>query len=358
VLGEGFSEFSDCISIVLTTFNDKDTIIPVLLSLLSAGFPPSNLQLIIVDGGSTDNTLQLIQSFIKEHGNAFKEILLVTHSKNLGVSKARNDGIRLAKCKYTFILDSDVILPPDSLKKMLLHLTSAHQNEPHVIGVKIMLDTNFPIFKKLADGKIHKRNMGASEMLLIVTDIIKKIMYNESLGPPYTSDEDIELGARLLKNGYKIHMLGNIVGEHRKPPSTLYIAKSKTLRDMFKKQLRIIKSYFHSYTQKGFYAYYKSLLLIDKIFYIVYFTIIFILIPSFLISLVFSMMFTICISLLIAISIIISLIFEAKVDLEGLFENKKIHLFLSYCILVMFNRALRFSSMLLYTLKRINIQKR
>jgi len=359
MLGKKFSELNDCISVVLTTFNDEDTITPVLINLLSAGLPPSSLQLIIVDGGSTDNTLQLVQSFIKEHGNSFKESLLITHSKNLGVSKARNDGIRLAKCMYTLILDSDIILPPDTLKNMLLYLASTHQKEPHVIGVKIMLDTAFPIFRKIAYGKIHKRNLGASETLLIATDIIKKNTYNENLGPPHTSDEDIELGARLLRNGYKIHLLGNIIGEHRKSSSTLYIAKSKTLRDIFKKTTRIIKSYFHPCVQKGFYAYYKSLPLIDKIFYMVYFTIVFILVP---ISLIFLIMFTIYISplyisLLIAMLITIGLIFEAEVDLEGLFDIRRIHLFLSYCVMVIFNRALRFSSMLLYILKRINMQK-
>jgi len=108
-----------CISVVITTFNDEETLMPVLLSLFSSGVSTQNIQLIIVDGGSTDNTLQLIKDFLNEHKGSFRETLLEIHHRNQGVSKARNDGIKLAKCEYVLILDSDIILPSNSIKIMV-----------------------------------------------------------------------------------------------------------------------------------------------------------------------------------------------------------------------------------------------
>ena len=347
------SRIEKCISIVITTFNDEDTIMPVLLSLLFSGVPSQNVQLIIVDGGSTDTTLQLIKGFLNKYGNVFRQPILVTHHRNLGVSKARNDGIKLAQCKYTLLLDSDIVLPQNALKIMMEYLQTARQKDPCIAGVKLLLDSAFSLFKRLAQGKIHRRSIGASETLLIVTDIIRQFMYDESLGPPFSSDEDIELGARLLKHGYKIHMLGNVIATHLKPPTSLYIAKSSSIYNAIRKSLRIVKSYYHSYVQKGFYKYYMSMPLIDKLFYLIYFTIIFILMTLFIIASILSLKIAMFVFLLMFALIMSGLIYEAKVDLNGLFDIKQFHIFLSYYFFVIVNRALRFSSMLLYYISKL-----
>jgi glycosyltransferase involved in cell wall biosynthesis len=338
----------DCISVIVTTFNDEATILPVLKSLLLAGFPLSDLQLIIVDGGSTDNTVNIIYEFLNKYGNLFKDVILIQHKKNLGVSKARNDGIKIAQCKYTLILDSDVILPPNSLKEMIRYLTLTHNINSKVIGVKAMLDTAFPLYMKLSYGKIHKRTIAATENLLIYTDIIKKFQYNEELGPPYSSDEDIELGARLLKNGLKIHSLNYIICNHLKPDTSLYITKSKSIIDKIKKSIIIIKSYFTKYVQKGFYTFFKSLPIIDKIFYIIYFSIVFILLPIFILSIFVLHVITINIFILIIGFILSGFIYEVLIDLSGLFDLRKVHLFIAYYMLIIINRSLRFASMIWY----------
>ena len=175
---------------------------------------------------------------------------------------------------------------------------------------------------------------------MIVTDIIRQFMHDESLGPPFSSDEDIELSARLLKHGYKIHMLCNIIATHLKPPTSLYIAKSTSMYDIIRKALRIIKSYYHRYVQKGFYKYYMSLPLIDKFIYFIYFTMIFILMPLFFIALILSPKFAIFTFLSVLALIMTTLIYEAKIDLSGLFDIKRIHIFLSFYLMVALNRAL------------------
>jgi hypothetical protein len=232
------------------------------------------------------------------------------------------------------------------------YLQTMRQKDPRIAGVKLLLDSAFPLFKRLAQGKVHRRNIGASETLLIVTDIVRQFMYDEGLGPPFSSDEDIELGARLLKHGYKIHMLGNIIATHLKPSTSLYISKASSMYDAIKKSLKIIKSYYHIYVYKGFYKYYMSLPLIDKLSYLIYFIMIFILMPLFIITSILSPKFIIFILLLVFALIMTSLIYEAKIDLDGLFDIKRIHVFLGYYLLVVVNRALRFSSMLLYRMSK------
>jgi len=61
-------------------------------------------ELIIIDDGSTDNSVQVVERIVAEQ--ASRNIVL-HQQKNQGVSAARNAGIRLAKNKYITFLDAD-----------------------------------------------------------------------------------------------------------------------------------------------------------------------------------------------------------------------------------------------------------
>ena len=66
---------------------------------------------IVVDDGSVDNTEELIQNFIQEN----KIHIVYYKQKNQGKHIAINKGVELAKGELFFIVDSDDILPKDSL---------------------------------------------------------------------------------------------------------------------------------------------------------------------------------------------------------------------------------------------------
>lgn len=99
------------ISIIIPCHNQGKYITQCLDSILAQTF--SNYEVLIIDDGSTDNSLQLIESYFKK----FKHIRLISQ-KNLGVVAARNNAIRKATAPYIYPLDADDIITPDCLEKL------------------------------------------------------------------------------------------------------------------------------------------------------------------------------------------------------------------------------------------------
>lgn len=90
--------FADMISIITPTYNSADTLRDTIESVLSQ--QGVMLEYIIVDGGSTDGTLDIIRSY----GNRITKVL---SEPDQGLYDAMNKGIRLAKGDIVGILNSD-----------------------------------------------------------------------------------------------------------------------------------------------------------------------------------------------------------------------------------------------------------
>lgn len=91
------------ISFVVPVFNKEEHIRDCLNSLISQDF--TDIEIIVIDDGSSDNTPQILKEYEDK-------IILKTKS-NTGVSAARNDGILLAKEKYTICIDADDCVEKD-----------------------------------------------------------------------------------------------------------------------------------------------------------------------------------------------------------------------------------------------------
>lgn len=94
------------LSIIIPVFNCEEFIIDALHSL-SPIKSRKDIQIIIVNDGSTDNSFKKINDFISNHQN--KKLFKVINQENQGVSYSRNIGLSYAKGKYIGFLDGDDI---------------------------------------------------------------------------------------------------------------------------------------------------------------------------------------------------------------------------------------------------------
>ncbi len=97
-------------SIIIPTKNRAYVIWRAITSILKQGY--DNLEIIIVDGGSTDDTEKLVNEFND------KRIRFILNTNDTGVASARNRGIKESRGKYLSYLDSDDFLYPTWLPQM------------------------------------------------------------------------------------------------------------------------------------------------------------------------------------------------------------------------------------------------
>jgi len=97
------------ISIITVSFNSASTIEETINSVLSQDYP--NIEYIIVDGLSHDNTIDIV----KKYANLFNGRLKFVHEKDKGIYDAMNKGILLATGDIIGILNSDDFFTNDSV---------------------------------------------------------------------------------------------------------------------------------------------------------------------------------------------------------------------------------------------------
>jgi len=110
--------YTGLVSIIVPAYNVDRYIEKCILSILSQSY--ENIQVIVVDDGSTDSTSAIIDGF-----HYMDDRLIVFHVKNNGVSAARNIGIENADGDYILFVDADDYVATDFVEYMVsLAITS------------------------------------------------------------------------------------------------------------------------------------------------------------------------------------------------------------------------------------------
>lgn len=102
------------ISIISTIYKKEKFILRLIKSIQNQNF--TEIEIIIIDDGSEDSTVNIIKNLQKEDGR----ILLIKHKKNKGTLISRNEGILFSKGKYLIIPDGDDILSKDIINQCFL----------------------------------------------------------------------------------------------------------------------------------------------------------------------------------------------------------------------------------------------
>lgn len=100
------------VSVVIPAYNQAEYLDQAIQSALNQTY--NNYEIIVVDDGSTDNSREVVGHF----GNRVRYVW----QKNLGLSAARNAGIRIARGEYIALLDSDDLFEPDFLSTLIMTL--------------------------------------------------------------------------------------------------------------------------------------------------------------------------------------------------------------------------------------------
>ena len=108
---------SGVISVIIPVYKAEEYLERCVDSVLAQTY--SNLEIILVDDGSPDNSGQICDRYAEKDSR-----VKVIHKKNGGVSSARNAGLDVATGEFVAFVDSDDFIAPDMYEKLMVSLSS------------------------------------------------------------------------------------------------------------------------------------------------------------------------------------------------------------------------------------------
>ena len=187
------------VSIIIPTYNVEKYIEQAIDSILNQTY--SNLEILVIDDCSTDNTVQMVKSKYSKN----QKIRLYEKSQNLGPANSRNIGIKQAKGKYIALLDGDDYYIQDKIEKQVRVLERNQDLALCSTFLKcIGLKNNVIKFKINHSDIKDQQLLGcpiAHAAVMFRATFLKEnnLFYNENL----RFSEDYELFIRMIEKGGK-----------------------------------------------------------------------------------------------------------------------------------------------------------
>ena len=135
------------LSIIIPVYNVEKYLDQCVSSLFRQGLDENEFEVLLIDDGSTDSSLEISHRWLKIHNN-----IHVYHQKNQGQAVARNWGIENAKGEYLMFVDSDDYLLPQKLY-CLLNIIDKHKLDALIYNIKAQSQDGGTILLKIPNVK-------------------------------------------------------------------------------------------------------------------------------------------------------------------------------------------------------------
>ncbi|EKO3740265.1 glycosyltransferase [Vibrio metschnikovii] len=207
----------DVISIIVPVFNSDLYLKECVESILNQTY--SNLELILVNDGSTDKSLDIC----KYYENLDKRVKLIDKI-NEGVSSARNDGIALATGKYIAFVDSDDFICENMFKTLISAIESSKSDcavlSRYIVNVKDRVD--FSDVKTISSEKaldylLELKFPTSLWAYLYKAELVSNIRLNKDIH----FFEDLDFNARFLLNSNIVSIVTDELYFYRTNPSSI-----------------------------------------------------------------------------------------------------------------------------------------
>ena len=191
------------VSIITVAYNSASTIRATIESVLAQDYP--DIEYIIVDGKSSDKTLDIAKEYIEK----FKERLIIISEKDNGLYDAMNKGIKKSTGDVIGILNSDDFFTTEKSVS-----TIAHAFEEDIDGV--YGDVNFirckgdkRIIRTISSKRIHTRHLRFGLIMPHPSFYIKRACYTKYglYKTDYKISSDFDLMARMILSGIHLKRL-------------------------------------------------------------------------------------------------------------------------------------------------------
>lgn len=184
------------ISIIIPAYNIENYIARCLDSLLNQTY--KNLEIIVVDDGSSDSTGKIIDDYESKYNN-----IKVIHKKNGGVSAARNSGIEIANGDYIGFVDGDDTVDEEMFEVLIDNAIKYDADISHC-GYKMVFPSRIDYYYNTGQSIEQDNELGLKDLIMgqrIEPGLVNKI-YKRELFKTVRLNEKIKINEDLLANYY------------------------------------------------------------------------------------------------------------------------------------------------------------
>ncbi|WP_263769851.1 glycosyltransferase [Propionivibrio soli] len=227
------------VTVVISCFNHGPYIEESILSVLGQTYP--NIELIVIDDGSTDDSVDRIQALQATHPFEF------IAQKNKGLTHTLNEAFARARGTFVAAFGSDDIMLQDRLALQMAHIADKPDVGMCAGNIELMHSDGTPYPKSERHAEPGFRRMNFDDVFLerkpyvpAPTMLIRKEAFDKVGGfDPSIRLEDLYIQLKITHAGYYIDALGTTLARYRKHPTNTY----KNIRFMAESILRIYSDY-------------------------------------------------------------------------------------------------------------------
>ncbi len=262
------------VSIVIITYNSAEYVLETLDSAMNQTYP--NIEIIVTDDCSTDNTVDLCQNWIKHHRQLGKNLKLICAEKNTGTADNCNRGLYAAKGEWIKIIAGDDLLLPDAIESYISFANSSPNIDVVFANLSRFSGTkpNYAIeecelhYKKLffLNSKITAQKqynilrhtfVGSGPTFFAKTAVLKDVGGYDTR---FYLQEDHPMFIKLTKNGHQFYLLDKVAVLWRKNENSVTHSKNNKDALFGNHKIRMIKEYKYLYLKEELNIVWKELL--------------------------------------------------------------------------------------------------
>lgn len=165
------------VSVIMPAYNAELYIEESVASILNQSY--RNLELIIVNDCSNDNTLQILEKFSSND----ERIIVLNNDTNLGCAQSRNKALQITKGEYIAFCDSDDVWMENKIEKQLSHIKNS--NADMVFTAYEMIDSSGQHIKyrnikeKVLFDDLLRENFVIFSTTIFRRGVIEEIQFND-----------------------------------------------------------------------------------------------------------------------------------------------------------------------------------
>lgn len=223
------------VSIIVPVYNAANYIENTIQSVLDQDY--ENWELILVENGSTDDSVARIQAFKDER------IRLIIMDGNAGAANARNEGMRQATGTYVGYIDADDLWRPDKLSRQVAFMQKKNAAFAFT-GYEFGDENANPTGKivRVPETLSYKQALNNTTIFTSTVMFDVRCIEKDKLYMPNVKSEDTALWFRILREGVVAYGLNENLVIYRRPANSLSSNKLEALRriwNLYRKQEKL-----------------------------------------------------------------------------------------------------------------------